>query len=190
VVQLSFTAGSPSPEIVGAFGPPGAFAPLYRRGDAAPGLGGLAFNASALTLVHNVSGQSAFNASVSGAGVTSANDLVIYVQDAGGDLRLVAREGNAASGTATGVVFNSLFDFAMNSAGQLAFQSALSGTGVVSTNNRGIWSEGGGSLHLVARSGSAAPGAPAGANFTSFLATGLQTNDLGHVAFIGHWWRV
>ena len=184
VVQVSFTAGTPSPEVIAASGPPGAFAPLYRRGDAAPGLGGPTFNASALTLVHNVSGQTAFNASVSGAGVSSVNDLVIYAQDAGGVLRLVAREGNAAPGTGAGVVFGTLSDFAMNSAGEVAFQSSLSGTGVGSTNNRGIWSEGGGSLHLVARTGSQAPGAPA-ANFNSFLATGLQTNDLGHVAFIG-----
>jgi hypothetical protein len=185
VVQLTFTAGTPTPEVVAASGPPGAFAPLYRRGDAAPGLGGPTFNASAITFVHNVSGQSAFIASVSGAGVSLANDLVIYAQDAAGDLRLVAREGNAASGTGAGVVFGTLSDFAMNRAGQVAFQSSLSGTGVGTTNNRGIWSEGGGSLHLVARLGSQAPGAPAGANFTSVLATGLQTNDLGHVAFIG-----
>ena len=53
----------------------------------------------------------------------------------------------------------------INDAGQVAFRANLAGSGVDSTNNQGIWSEGSGSLALVARTGSAAPGAPDGVNF-------------------------
>ena len=69
---------------------------MYRRGDIAPGLGGPTFNGSNLTSLHNAVGQSAFNASVAGAGVTTANDNVIYAEDSAGELRLVAREGDPA----------------------------------------------------------------------------------------------
>jgi hypothetical protein len=96
ISQLNFTAGTPAPETVAASGAPGALDSFYRRGQTAPGLGGLTFVGSASTLVHNTLGQSAFNASVAGAGVSTANDLVIYSQDTGDSLRLVAREGNAA----------------------------------------------------------------------------------------------
>ena len=46
--------------------------------------------------------------------------------------------------------------------------ASLTGSGVDSTNNAGIWSEGSGSLALVARSGSQAPGTPSGVNFSGF----------------------
>ena len=46
----------------------------------------------------------------------------------------------------------------LNDAGQTAFRADLTGSGVGSTNNQGVWSEGSGSLALVARTGSQAPG--------------------------------
>jgi hypothetical protein len=191
LAELKFPGGTPAPETVVVAGAPGAIAPLYRRGDTAPGLGGPTFNASRLLLLYNAAGQSAFNATVLGAGVTMANDGVIYREDASGDLHLVAREGDAAPGTAAGVNFNSIAsDFVLNGAGQVAFHGTLTGPGIAIGNERGIWSEGGGELHLVARNGSQAPGAPAGSDFTSFLATGLQANDQGHVAFVGFSERV
>ena len=47
----------------------------------------------------------------------------------------------------------------LNDAGQVAFRANLTGSGVDSTNYQGVWSEGSGSLALVARTGSQAPGA-------------------------------
>ena len=187
IAELRFPEGTPAPETVVVSGSPGAIAPLYRRGDLAPGLGGVTFNASGLKLAHNESGQSAFNATVLGAGVLTTNDGVIYAEERGGALRLVAREGNTAPGALAGVNFSVLLnsDFAMNNAGQVAFLSSIAGPGVTFSNDRGIWSEGPGALSLVARTGTQAPGAPVGSNFTSFLATGLQINDRGHVAFVG-----
>ena len=52
----------------------------------------------------------------------------------------------------------------------------------ITTNDWGVWSEASGSLALVARSGSPAPGTPAGVNFDSFL---IQSgfNNAGQTAF-------
>ena len=85
-----------------------------------------------------------------------------------GSLALVARSGSQAPGTPSGVNFS---DFlcrspVLNNAGQTAFYATLTGSGVDSTNDQGIWSEGSGSLALVARSGSQAPGTPSGVNFS------------------------
>ena len=56
--------------------------------------------------------------------------------------------------------------YALNNAGQTAFVAELSGSGVDGYNDDGIWSEGSGSLALVARSGDHAPGTPSGVNFS------------------------
>ena len=45
------------------------------------------------------------------------------------------------------------------------FRADVTGSGVGATNNQGVWSEGSGSLSLVARTGTQAPGAPGGVNF-------------------------
>ena len=168
--EIKFLAGSPPSEFVVNTGSPGTVAPLYRRGDLAPGLGGPTFDASNLRLVHNAAGQSAFNAMLAGIGITTANDGVIYAEDGAGALRLVAREGNVAPDTAAGVTFGVLttFDFAMNSAGQVAFHGSLAGPGVAAANDRGIWSEGAGTLHLVAREGMQAPVLPPAPNSFRF----------------------
>ena len=59
------------------------------------------------------------------------------------------------------------------------------------TNNRGIWSERGGSgLALVARSGNEAPGTPEGVLFSRFGTSGIKfdipaLNNAGQTAFVG-----
>ena len=60
------------------------------------------------------------------------------------------------------------FSPTLNNAGQTAFFANLTGSGVDATNDLGIWSEGTGSLALVAREGSHAPGTPSGVNFNGF----------------------
>src|SRR5262245_39015460 len=92
-------------------------------------------------------------------------------------LRTVALTGQPAPGTAGGATFETfgalvhtqeLWDYGgavLNDAGQIAFRANVTGSGVDSTNNQGVWSEGSGSLSLVARTGSQAPGAASGVNF-------------------------
>src|SRR5262245_28410835 len=98
-------------------------------------------------------------------------------------LRTVALTGQPAPGTLSGVSFNT-FDAhifqgppiplfrgpVLNDAGHVAFRANLTGSGVNSLNNQGVWSEGSGNLALVARTGSPAPG---GGNFGPFSAAEL-----------------
>jgi hypothetical protein len=73
--------------------------------------------------------------------------------------------------------------YVMNRSGATTFLGFLTGPGVTSANHQGIWSEGAGTQHLLARMGSAAPGA-GGALYDSFTTGGLSMNNSGKVTFI------
>jgi len=157
---------------------------VARKGDAAPGTGaGVNFSSFNSAPVLNDAGQTAFFVGLTGTGVDGTNNGGIF-SESGGTLGLVAREGDAAPGTASGVNFGSLGLPVLNDAGQTAFLSLLTGTGVDGTNDRGIFSESGGTLGLVAREGDAAPGTGAGVNFGSFQSSPVL-NDAGQTAFLG-----
>ena len=102
----------------------------------------------------NASGKVAFSAGVSGPGVVSgANDGGIWSEGLG-QLNLVARKGDKAPGTPAGVAFSTFFSPILNADGQTAFYGRLTGPGVNSTNNEGIWAQDlSGQLHLIARDG-------------------------------------
>jgi hypothetical protein len=152
------------------------------KGDQAPGTDpGVVFSVFG-TPVLNGTGQIAFTASVSGLGVNFQNDDGLWSEGAG-SLSLIGRENFAAPGTPAGVLFNNISAPAFNDAGQTAFQSTLKGTGVTNTNSTGIWSGAPGSLSLLARTDSAAPGAPAGAVFTDLGAGVMLLNNAGQTAF-------
>ncbi len=119
------------------------------------------------------------------------------------ELRTVALTGQPAAGTIDDVAYAS-FDAhffgisiplfrgpVLNDSGQTAFRANLFGSGVNSTNNQGVWSEGSGNLALVARTGSPAPG---GGSFGTVLNPETQTNielfspvlnNAGQTAFYG-----
>ena len=166
-------------------GGPGSLELVARAGDPAHGLDeGINFDrfSTALTTIINGAGQTAFFARLIGPGVDSTNDHSIW-SEGSGSLELVARKGSHAPGTAEGVNFFSLIPGAMlNGAGQTAFAASLIGPGVDQTNNVGVWSEGSGSLALVARKGSPAPGTAEGVTFSSIF-PGPVTNAEGQVAF-------
>jgi hypothetical protein len=159
----------------------GALAVVARSGSNAPGVAdGVSFSSLSPWPALNAAGQTAFIASLIGPGVNSTNDSGIW-SEGSGTLALVARLGDQAPGAASGVNFNELFGPTLNDAGQTAFYASLIGSGVSSLNNRGIWSEGSGTLALVARSGSQAPGAGSGVNFNDFA--GPAFNGTGQTAF-------
>src|SRR5262245_23382066 len=139
--------------------------------------------------VLNDAGQVAFRADITGSGIGSTNNQGIW-SEGSGSLSLIARTGSHAPGVPDGVNFRidptlELFSPVMNSAGQTAFYGGLT------DSNIGIWSEGAGSLNLIARSGVQAPGAPAGVNLS--FSAGLSSyhldwpilNDAGQTAFVG-----
>ena len=117
----------------------------------------------------NNAGQTAFAGLLVGGGVDASNDQGVW-SESSGNLALVAREGSHAPGTPSGVNFGGegFSNPVLNDVGQTAFQARLAGSGVDVTNGFGIWSEGTGSLALVARGGDHAPGTPSGVKFESF----------------------
>jgi hypothetical protein len=129
----------------------------------------------------NNAGHAAFLAQLAGTGVDDTNDSGIW-SEGGGSLGLVARAGSPAPGTLAGINFKGFEPrIVLNAAGQTAFRADLTGN-VTSVDDSGIWSEGGGSLTMVARKGSPAPGAPAGVNFDAFREPVL--NGAGRTAFV------
>jgi hypothetical protein len=175
----------------------GSLALVARSGSHAPGMpSGVNYarfsfcvtcppNHSAYRPALNNAGQTAFRASLTGSGADSTNDTGIW-SEGSGSLALVAREGNQAPGTHDGVNFGDFFDGAyitpaLNNAAQITFRAKLAGSGVDSTNDSGIWSGGSGSLALVARTSSQAPGTPSGVNYQSFSYPAL--NDAGQTTF-------
>ena len=143
----------------------------------------------------NNSGHVAFSASLSGGGVTSPTAAGIWSEGGDGTLKLIARAGSSAPGTAAGVNFSGFTikdGPILNDVGQTAFVASLTGTGVTGgVNSLGIFAEGSGSLGLVARTGSPAPGTPAGVTFGTIIdqgssgPVGLLFNNAGKVGFQG-----
>jgi len=97
-------------------------------------------------------------------------------------LRTVVLSGDAVPGADAGVNFSGFASVVFNDADQTAFLGDLTGAGVDDTNNRGVFSEGGGNgLEVVARTGSPVPDTIAGVNFSIFGAPVL--NSAGQTAF-------
>ena len=167
---------------------PGLLTLVARNGDQAPGTpAGAVFDFLDSDPALNDAGKITFAAAlVQGVGGVDATNGSGIWSDRSGALDLVIRGGDPAPGTLPGALFD-LFVGApdVNAAGQMAFYGFLqTGPGGISgSNDQGIWSEGSGSLDLVAQSGSQAPGTEAGATFQSF---GFPLiNSAGKVAFRG-----
>ena len=153
---------------------------VVREEDVSP-VAGLSFGSIESASLNN-DGQIAFRSLVIGPGVNSENNSAIWREASDSTLSLVAREGDLAPGTSSGETFSFLLDPSINGIGQTVFLGGLRGSSVVAGNSRGIWSEGSGSLSLVAREGSAAPGTDSGVNFSSLTSPVLNAN--GQVAFL------
>jgi hypothetical protein len=171
----------------------GAVQLVARRGDHAPGTPiGANYNSISVPTL-NTAGKTVFVANLKGGVVDATNDSGIWA-DTAGVANLIVREGSRAPGTPEGVVFRSDDDLndpgefqpafmqaVVNSAGHTAFIGTLSGAGVDNTNGKGLWSENSGSLELVARTGSHAPGTADDVSFQSMF--GLAMNAAGQTAF-------
>ena len=161
------------------------FQTVALTGDQAPGAEpGVVFSFLGLPVI-NPAGQTAFSANLSRA--SSNNNSGIY-SDVSGTLAQVVREGDQAPGADPGVVFSdfSLSFPSLNAAGQIAFSGSLTGAGVDTTNDSGIYSEDSGTLAQVARAGGQAPGADPGVVFSSFGRDSLPAfNPAGQTAFRG-----
>lgn len=115
-------------------------------------------------------------------GVTPANDQAIFVGLEVAPM-VAVREGDIvpdASGNPTSAQFAVFRDPLLLSSNVYAFPATISGVGITTTNNRGLWSTFGGAMHQVARSGDVAPGT-GGAKFKDFYSFVLP--ESGDVVF-------
>jgi hypothetical protein len=118
---------------------------------------------------------------VGSGGVTLANREAIWLGPVGG-LQPIVRAGTTAPGT-TGAFLE--FDFPnMNADGDIVFSSTLATGqgGVVAGNDSGIWRRLDNTLGLIAREGSAAPGA-GGRTYTELSQNQPHMDRHGHLAF-------
>ncbi len=150
---------------------------VMRNGDAVPGIvGGKRFllgTGTTFDAAINEFGQVAYLAGLGGSGVTTDNNKSLWRDDT-----LIARTGHAAPGAGGDANFSTLFTPLINRAGQVAYGGTLTGGGVSTTNNAGIWRDD----VLIARTGDAIPGS-GGAVRLAGSATGLQFNAAGVVAY-------
>lgn len=120
-------------------------------------------------------------------GPAAALDNLVIPGRGGRDLnhRPVAVTGQPAPGLSSSIKFEG-FDGspAIGPNGQVVFAGRLlQGGGVGPANNRALWAGKPGQLGLVARTGSAAPGLPAGVKLESFNNLTPDINDDGDTAF-------
>ena len=174
----------------------GPLNPIARDFDPAPGgPAGSQFNIGmSVDLSLNSAGQIAFRASLRPsvpAGVDSTNDQGIWTSG-GGSLSLLAREGDQAPDTPAGAKFAFFNSPRLSNGGAISFLGELQSNaalGINSTNDAGIWSDGSGSVQLVAREGDQAPGMPMGALFSDLngrASVSFASNSAGHVAFVAN----
>lgn len=81
----------------------------------------------------------------------------------------IAAVTKQAAGGLGGPLFSSLTDATINSAGTALFTASVSGSGVTSANNSGIWTGASGMSSLLLREGAGTPGNKAGTPFRPFF---------------------
>jgi cysteine-rich repeat protein len=167
-------------------GAPGALELVARTGDPAPGTEpGVVFdlfNFNAPPII-SADGGTAFWARVRGPGITSANLAGIW-RGTHGDLQLVAREGDPAPGAEVDTVFAVISVPTGASDGGVTFPATLTGPSVVGSNRDGLWAGLPGAVGLLARTGSQAPGLPAGTNVGTLANANPAINNNGAALFI------
>jgi len=148
---------------------------IARSGSEAPETGGAPFQYFQTVHINNA-GDIAYEGLL-GAGGTSGG-IWLHKDDS---TKLIARAGERAPDTA-GAVFEQFSWKDLNDQGEIAFRGILQidKNGVDDSNNEGIWATSGGSVRLVVREGSAAPGAD-GTEFRSFVQPVF--NNMGDFAF-------
>jgi len=158
-------------------GDPNAPVPIFLTGMAAPGTSGLNF-ASFGPVSLNSSGHVAFWGNLAG---TSPASSVGFWSNADGTLRLMARQGDAATGL-PGSTYDKLDRFRLSSSGRAVFAATALGSDNV--DRLGIWAEQAGNTQLIAASGMQAPGLPAGAVFDNLSSPDINASGL--VVFDAH----
>lgn len=159
----------------------GVLTTLALTGRQAPGVEmGTVFSQLVNPPALNAVGQVAFQGRLEGPGVTFANNSGVWRGGVSGGLSLAVRDGMQAPGAPAGVLFDGFLSPAINNSGQLAYVAFLDGPNINTTNDEGVWSDGGpAGLTMLARQGNSAVGASAPHNHFG----SVVMNDAGETAF-------
>ncbi len=164
----------------------GTLGPLMREGDVVPGSGGAqVFTPFSIEDISS-SGHLVIYAGITEQG-TGSYKTSLWTE-INGELQLIVQSQTAAPDTGPGVLFQILNpadgrdSISINDAGQIAFLADVSGDDVDTTNRRGIWSQGSGTLHKVAREGDQVPGYVSGVTFDNVQYPII--NNQGQTAFL------
>ena len=187
-ISASGTYYGPSATFVSA---PFTVSTIYTSGSSVPDIANAEFSTFSNPAI-NDQDNLAFKATMltGHGGITTANATGIWAADDTGTTHLVAQEGTVAPGTAktlsSGTVtanFATFSDPVYNNNGQVAFSATLTaGSAAATGTTTGIWSNSSGTLSLVARLGSPAPGFAANVNFSNF--EGVALPDQGGVILL------
>ncbi len=164
-----------------------SFTRIAEAGQPAPGAGqSVLFTNDMRQPGISLNGEIGFRAALTGTGVTSANDFGIWVTN-GGTLGLIAREGFQAPGMPAGAKFVNLAiyeQFVMDDEGEAFFASQVSGGGVATGTDYGLWIAKAGAVSLATRAGEPIPGAPS-LKYGSISPESLACNGNGILSFSG-----
>ena len=160
---------------------------VLREGDIAPGTAGGVFgkpggswfvNTGVNTF--NAFGEFAMIADITGGDViANVNDRAIYIINLGTET-MVVRRGDPAPGTDANLdVFNNS-SLSMNVNGEVAFQCTLTGGTATAADDACVFTNIGGTLHLVAREGDPAPELP-GHTINSMSGHSMYMNGSGQI---------
>ncbi len=132
----------------------------------------------------NDGGQIAFRATLAGPNIAEYTRGIWLSRD--GSVDLIAHEDGPAPGTEPGVKFFWLWDEpSISATGDVVFSGRLTGPGVDSTNDAGIWHSREGIVSMLAREGDPAPGMGSGHLFNKFDSYVL--NELGQIALVAEY---
>lgn len=197
VFQATLVGGdvvaSPSNSAAWLTGVPGNLQIMLRKGDAYPIAGGNALIGSlGFNVQINEAGQVFHDEKFSttlGTAVplpTSANDGLLMLYTPGSGNQIVAREGDAAPGTAgANYVTFSMATIGLTRTSKMAFYADLAGGDVVGTTNNGaIYTGTAAGFTMAVRKGDPAPGG-AGNTFSSFYTSSINLVDNGTLLFYG-----
>ena len=155
---------------------------VAREGDAVPVIGDGVSHANFARPDINNQGDIVFeDQELRGPGVNFGNDDVIFI-NTGGDLSILAREGDLAPG-AEGLSFREVRIADLNNQGGIVFTANVAGPGVGPSDNTGIFSNIEGTLSLVVQEGDAVPGEEDNVFFGDFAFANPEITDQGDVAF-------
>ena len=153
------------------------YSSLAAKGSAVPGSGmmgipdGAIFRTLGIPSI-NDSRSSAFQATWAKGALTGKTIL------AGNPLQPVTGSAQPAPGI-PGAKFSTFLDPVLNNAGTsdaIAFRADVTGTGITTANNAGVWTNLGGQLQLIAREQATAPGTDV--SFKSFTAINLFADEI------------